>query len=331
MKSVIFMNDYAAVDFGVAKELKLVEETLQKSVRSDSPTLTEIALHVIAAGGKRIRPAICLLAFKAVGGSESRQHLAIDAAVAVELIHSATLIHDDITDEGEERRGKVTAYRKYGVHNALVAGDFMFVQGFKYGQFLSPESIRIAAEAYERLAEGEMLQEQWKNNPSVPMEEYINIISGKTASVFSASAQLGAFHGGGTDAEIEALGNFGTNVGIAFQIIDDILDIASDSGTLGKSVGNDIREGNMTLPLILAMNNGVDRKLLADVIAKKNKPRELVESAIRMIRESGCVPESLRVAEKYAKMANESLKGLKPSPHKDELVKLSYSIIKRVR
>ena len=325
------MNDYVAVDFGVAKELKLVEDTLKKSVRSESPALTEIAMHVIAAGGKRIRPAICILAYKAVGGGDSKLHSAVDAAVAVELIHSATLIHDDITDEGEQRRGKVTAYRKYGVHNALVAGDFMFVQGFKYGQFLSPESIRIAAEAYEKLAEGEMLQEQWRNNPSVPMNEYINIISGKTASVFSASAQLGAFHGGGTDDEIEALGYFGTNVGIAFQIIDDILDITSDADTLGKSVGNDIKEGNMTLPLILAMNNGLDKKLLADVIAKKNKPRELIESAIEMIRGSGCVPESLGIAEKYAKLANESLKRLKPSAHKDALIRLSDSIISRVR
>ena len=120
-------------------------------------------------------------------------------------------------------------------------------------------------------------------------------------------------------------------MGIAFQIIDDILDITSDAGTLGKSVGNDIKEGNMTLPLILAMNNGVDKKLLADVIAKKNKPRELIESAIEMIRGSGCVPESLGIAEKYAKLANESLKGLKPSDHKDALIKLSGSIISRVR
>ncbi|MBX8631165.1 MAG: polyprenyl synthetase family protein [Thermoplasmata archaeon] len=325
------MNDYVAIDFGVGEELKEVEETLQRSVRSDSPILTEIAMHVIAAGGKRIRPAICILAFKAVGGDPRNMHSAIDAAVAVELIHSATLIHDDITDEGEQRRGRVTAYRKYGVHNALVTGDFMFVQGFKYGQFLSPESIRIAAEAYERLAEGEMLQEQWRNNPSIPMEEYIKIISGKTASVFSASAQLGAFHGGGNDEQIEALGSYGTYAGIAFQIVDDILDITSDSNTLGKSVGNDIREGNMTLPLILAMNDGVDRKLLSDVVAKRNKPRELVENAIRMIRESRCVPRSIAIAEEYVELANESLSVLEPSPFKTELERLSSSIVARAR
>ncbi len=323
------MNDAMALDFGVGEELGLVEKTLRESVRSESPLLTEIAMHVIAAGGKRIRPAICILAYKSVGGSEANVGMAIDASVAVELIHSATLIHDDITDEGEMRRGQVTAYRKYGVHNALVAGDFMFVQGFKYGQFLSPESIRIAAEAYERLAEGEMLQDHWKNNVAVPKEQYIEIMRGKTASVFSASAQLGAFHGGGSDDEIEMLGSFGTNVGIAFQIVDDILDIVSDENTLGKSVGNDLREGNMTLPLIYAMNNGVDRKLLAEVISKKVKPKGLVESAIDMIRDSGCIAESHKQAEDFVEMAKRDISGLKASPFKEQLLMLADSVVTR--
>ena len=323
------MNDAMALDFGIAAELRLVEETLRESVKSESPLLNEIAMHVIAAGGKRIRPAICVLSYKAVGGTEKNVTSAIDASVAVELIHSATLIHDDITDEGEMRRGKVTAYRKYGVHNALVAGDFMFVQGFKYGQFLSPESIRIAAEAYERLAEGEMLQEQWKNNVAIPRDIYIDIISGKTASVFSASAQLGAFHGGGTDEEIEMLGQFGTNVGIAFQIVDDVLDIISDENTLGKSVGNDLKEGNMTLPLIYAMNNGVDRKLLAEVISKKDKSAELVQKAIEMIRHSGCIPETHTQAELFIDKAKENIAGLRESRHKEELLVLADSVITR--
>lgn len=323
------MNDAMALDFGVGEELRRVEQTLRESVKSESPLLTEIAMHVIAAGGKRIRPAICVLSYKAVGGADRNVISAIEAAVAVELIHSATLIHDDITDEGEMRRGKVSAYRKYGVHNALVAGDFMFVQGFKYGQFLSPESIRIAAEAYERLAEGEMLQDQWKNNVSIPKDVYVSVISGKTASVFSASAQLGAFHGGGTDEEIEMLGEFGTNIGIAFQIVDDVLDLVSDEGTLGKSVGNDIREGNMTLPLIYAMNNGVDKKLLAEVISKKDKPKELVDSAVQMIKHSGCITESQRDAELFVVKAKESIAKLRDSPYKDELVHLAESVITR--
>lgn len=323
------MNDAMALDFGIGAELRLVEETLRESVKSESPLLNEIAMHVIAAGGKRVRPAICVLSYKAVGGKEKNVTSAIDAAVAVELIHSATLIHDDITDEGEMRRGKVTAYRKYGVHNALVAGDFMFVQGFKYGQFLSPESIRIAAEAYERLAEGEMLQEQWKNNVGIPRDIYIDIISGKTASVFSASAQLGAFHGGGTDDEIEMLGQFGTNVGIAFQIVDDVLDLVSDENTLGKSVGNDLKEGNMTLPLIYAMNNGVDRRLLAEVISKKDKPAELVQKAIEMIRHSGCIPETRTQAELFIDKAKANIAGLRESTYKEELLRLADSVITR--
>lgn len=323
------MNDATALDFGVGEELRLVERTLRDSVKSESSLLTEIAMHVIDAGGKRIRPAICVLSFKSVGGDERNVMSAIDAAVAVELIHSATLIHDDITDEGEVRRGRVTAYRKYGVHNALVAGDFMFVQGFKYGQFLSPESIRIAAEAYERLAEGEMLQEQWKNKVTIPKDQYIEVISGKTASVFSASAQLGAFHGGGTDDEIEMLGEFGTYIGIAFQIVDDILDLISDENALGKSVGNDLKEGNMTLPLIYAMNNGVDRKLLAEVISKKDKPQELVQNAIDMIKHSGCIAETREQAAIFVQKAKESIRELRDSVFKEELVKLADSVLTR--
>jgi len=325
------MNDVMAMDFGIGVELKLVEETLKESVNSESSLLTEIARHVINAGGKRIRPAICILAYKSVGGRDENIVFAIDAAVAVELIHSATLIHDDITDEGEKRRGKVTAYRKYGVHNALVAGDFMFVQGFKYGRFLHPESIRIAAEAYERLAEGEMLQEQWKNNVSIPKEEYIKIISGKTASVFSASAQLGAFHGGGTQEEIDMLGAYGTHIGIAFQIVDDVLDIVSDEDTLGKSVGNDIREGNMTLPLIFAMNNGVDRALLSEIIMKKEKPHGMVERAIEMIRGSGSIEDAMKEAAAFADMAVGDIKQLKDSHYKGELVRIARSVISRNR
>lgn len=323
------MNESATLDFGVGEELLLVEKTLRESVKSDSPLLTEIAMHVIEAGGKRIRPAICVLSYKAVGGTDRNVMNAIEASVAVELIHSATLIHDDITDEGEKRRGRVTAYRKYGVHNALVAGDFMFVQGFKYGQFLSPESIRIAAEAYERLAEGEMLQEQWKNNVGIPKDTYLEIISGKTASVFSASAQLGAFHGGGTDEEIEMLGRFATDVGIAFQIIDDLLDIVSDENSLGKSVGNDLKEGNMTLPLIYAMNNGVDRKLLAEVISKKDKPKTLVDRALEMIRHSGCLIETREEARQIIERAKRNLEGLSDSPYKAELLSLADSVLTR--
>lgn len=323
------MNDAMTLDFGVGEELRLVERTLRESVKSESSLLTEIAMHVIDAGGKRVRPAICVLSFKAVGGDDRNVTSAIDAAVAVELIHSATLIHDDITDEGEVRRGRVTAYRKYGVHNALVAGDFMFVQGFKYGQFLSPESIRIAAEAYERLAEGEMLQEQWKNKVTIPKDQYIDVISGKTASVFSASAQLGAFHGGGTDDEIEMLGEFGTNIGIAFQIVDDILDLISDENALGKSVGNDLKEGNMTLPLIYAMNNGVDRKLLAEVISKKDKPKELVQNAIDMIKHSGCITETREQAALFVQKAKQNIKNLRNSAYKEELIKLADSVLTR--
>ncbi|MBX8637325.1 MAG: polyprenyl synthetase family protein [Thermoplasmata archaeon] len=325
------MKEVLALDFGIGEELQMVEQTLKESVKSDSATLTEIAMHVIDAGGKRIRPAICILSYKAVGGSPNDIGSAIDAAVAVELIHSATLIHDDITDEGEKRRGRVTAYRKYGVHNALVAGDFMFVQGFKYGRFLSPEAIRIAAEAYERLAEGEMLQEQWKNDSSIPMNEYIKIVNGKTASVFSASAQLGAYHGGGSDEEIELIGEYGTDVGIAFQIVDDVLDIVSDENTLGKSVGNDIREGNMTLPLIFAMNNGVDKKLLESVISRKKKAKAMIGNAIEMIRHSGCIDESMKVAEGYIRKAVANARKLKSSPYREELIQLPQSVLARTR
>jgi geranylgeranyl pyrophosphate synthase len=323
------MNDILANDFGIARELSVVEDTLRRSVRSESPLLTEIAMHVIEAGGKRIRPAICILAFRAVGGRDEKLRAAIDAAVAVELIHSATLIHDDITDEGETRRGRVTAYRKYGVHNALVAGDFLFVQGFKYGQFLHPDSIRIAAEAYERLAEGEMLQEQWKNSVSVPEEEYLKIISGKTASVFSASAQLGAFHGGGTDDEIFMLGEYGTNIGIAFQIVDDVLDIISDEHEIGKSVGNDLKEGNMTLPLIYAMQDGVDRELLAQIISRKNKPPELIRSAMEMVRKSSGVRRSIERAQYFVRKAKEDIEPLRQSVYKEQLMRLADSVATR--
>ncbi|MEM3851866.1 MAG: polyprenyl synthetase family protein [Methanomassiliicoccales archaeon] len=322
------MEDYLeALD--IAREMDIVENTIRQSIKSESPLLTEIAMHVVEAGGKRIRPAICVLAFRAVGGKEGKLLDAVDAAVAVELIHSATLIHDDITDEGETRRGRVTAYRKYGVHNAIVTGDFLFVQGFKYGRFLDLESIRIAAEAYERLAEGEMLQEAWKKKIDIPEDEYIKIISGKTASVFSASAQLGAFHGGGTPEQIEGLGEYGTSVGIAFQIVDDVLDIISDERVLGKSTGNDLKEGNMTLPLIYAMNDGVDKELLAKLVTSDVKTPQMINEALHIIRKSNAIQRSMTIAEGFVGRAKEALSCLPPSAYKQRLKNVADAILKR--
>src|SRR2546429_3731336 len=176
-----------SLDFGVAKEMALVEAKIRQSIVSEEPLLHDIARYVIDAGGKRIRPMVTLLAFRALGGTDVSQ--AIDLAAALELIHSATLIHDDINDGGEMRRGRLTAYKKFGLQNALITGDFMFVKAFGIGGKFDAEIVELTADACAALAEGEIRQKRHAFDTSVSHQEYVDIITRKTALPIMAGAE----------------------------------------------------------------------------------------------------------------------------------------------
>ena len=297
-------------EFGVSHELELVERRIRESLVSEEPLLTEIAQYVIGAGGKRIRPTVTLLAFQAVGGKAVEK--TVDIAAALELIHSATLIHDDINDGGMERRGRPAAYLKYGLQEALVTGDFLFSKAFRIGGKLDDEIVDLTARVCAALAEGEILQKRHVGNVNIAWKEYLDIITRKTAMPIATGARVGALLGAGTLAQIEAAGDYGMNLGISFQIVDDILDVVGDGVALGKRPGMDIKEGNVTILAIHALEDGnvSDRSELIRILRKRKKDWGEVQTALRLIQESGAVEKAREQARRFGDNARDALDGL---------------------
>jgi octaprenyl-diphosphate synthase len=314
-------------DAPVQNELKLVEEQLRESVRSEQPLLTEISSYIISSGGKRMRPAVAILSFKATGGKDPEK--IIKVASAFELIHSATLIHDDINDHGEMRRGQQAAYKRYGTQKALIAGDFLFVKSFALGGAFDEKVIGVVADACTGIAESEILQSDYEFDQDTTVDVYISIIEGKTARPFEAGARVGAYLADATPGVMEAMGSFGMNIGIAFQIVDDILDIIGNEATLGKPRGIDIVDGKPTLPLIMAMQDKTHGKRIKEIFKKASKTPAEVAEAIDLIRSTNAVDASTDLAEEYTNKALLDLEVLKPSEYKDALKALTRAIVER--
>src|SRR3990170_1992612 len=311
-----------SVDFGVGKELLLVEKKLRETIVSEEPLLTDIASYVIDAGGKRIRPIVTLLSFQALGGKDIRQ--AVDLATALELIHSATLIHDDINDGGETRRGRIAAYKKFGLQNALVTGDFLFVKAFGIGGKFDADIVELTANACAALAEGEIAQKRHAYDIAVSRDEYLDIIRRKTALPIMAGAKIAGLLAGARLEHVDAVGDYGLNLGIAFQIIDDILDVVGDHARLGKAAGTDVKEGNVTLVAIHALNNGstIDHEELARIIRKKRKQEEEIRAALDMMKVSGAVEKARADARHFAGLAKQALEPILDSEAKENMLRL---------
>ena len=301
----------------VEATLRRVEETIRRAVDCDEPLLRKMVGELVAAGGKRMRPRVALLAFDACGGGDPEG--IIDAAAAFELIHTASLVHDDIIDQSPLRRGRPTVHVSYGIPHAIVAGDFLFTQGFALSGKLPKEVIAITAEACVRLAEGEVMEQRLLAE-EVDEERYLAIIAKKTAEPIRACAMTGAMLAGAPRAVVEALGHYGLEIGIAFQIADDVLDIAGDPAETGKVVGQDAKTGVLTLPVGL----GSDAKTFRD-LARRTDPDELR----RMLQEAGAIDKARAVATKYAERAKGRLAVLPDSPAKDALVAIADDVVKR--
>ena len=314
-------------DAPVQNELRMVEEQLRESVRSEQPLLTEISNYIITSGGKRMRPAVTILIFKATGGNDPTQ--VIKVASAFELIHSATLIHDDINDHGEMRRGRQAAYKKYGTQKALIAGDFLFVKSFALGGAFDEKVISVVADACTGIAESEILQSDYERDQDTDVDVYISIIEGKTARPFEAGARVGSYLAEATPAVMDAMGSYGMNIGIAFQIVDDILDITGDEETLGKAHGIDIIDGKPTLPLIIAMQDGVHGERIKEIFKKDRKAPAEVAEAIALVKRTSALERSSDLAEEYANRALLDLEVLRPSEYKEALKALTKAILER--
>ena len=285
-------------DFGIKKELGMVDEKLREMVKSQEQVLTDASLHVIEAGGKRLRPTVTILAYKALGGRDVGK--IVDIAAGFELIHSATLIHDDINDGGSTRRGRMTVYKKFGLHDAIVTGDFLFAKAFQLGGTFDKTVVDTTADACGALAEGEILQNRYRHKKDLTIDTYLQVAERKTAQPIKAGAMVGGYLAGGSSEEVVSLGKYGLDLGVAFQIVDDILDFTGDEKKTGKMVGNDLKEGNLTLPSLLAIKSSDDaKKAILAVISQEDPSVESVKECAKMVVKSGAIEKARGMGEYY--------------------------------
>ena len=305
-----------------------MEERLRRELHSREPRLEEIGLHLIGAGGKRIRPQVVVLGFHAAAGGvgEARREDAIEVAVALELIHSATLLHDDIIDGSELRRGQASALQTFGIADTLVAGDFLFCRAFALCARFEADVIRWAAQACVALTEGEMLQARFRRNPAVTFADYLEIVERKTAVLFATGARTAAHLAGASPAVTEALARAGRHLGMAFQMQDDLLDVDGSRASTGKPPGLDLRDGNPSLPIVLGLQ--ADPRLRT-LFAVPTPSVADVEEAIARLRAAGVLDVVRRHVQQELDAGLEALAGLPSSEASHALIELTRALATR--
>jgi octaprenyl-diphosphate synthase len=311
----------------VEADLARVEARLTDELRSRENRLEAIARHLVGAGGKRIRPAVVMLVFHAATGdpTRARRDDAIEAAVALELIHSATLLHDDIIDGGETRRGRPSALKIFGVADTLVAGDFLFSRAFALCARFEAEVVRWAAEACVSLTEGEIMQGRFRHNPAVTVTDYVEIIERKTASLFAAGGRTAAHLAGAPAGLIEAMAACGRHIGLAFQVSDDLLDVVGQPSVTGKPRGIDLRDGNPSLPIVLALQTDPELKRL---FARHPTPDE-IDAGLAQISRTGVLGAVAAEADGHVRSALDALARLPASPYRTALDGLTRGLTER--
>lgn len=313
----------------ISRELEAVEELMMRDLESENPELTEMCQYVVSSGGKRIRPALCIMAYRASGGTDVS--LPVKIGAAFEIIHSATLIHDDINDQGEVRRGRKTLHKEYTVSKAIIAGDYMFAMGFRLLAAAAPQIVDFIVEASASMGAGEFVQKDFEHAPSVTEDDYMRIITGKTAKLFEASSKSGAAVANADSATLEALGRYASQIGLAFQIVDDTLDVVGDSGSTGKLVGTDLIEGKPTLPVIYAMRDPVNGPRLRELFEKPEATMDDVREALELIRGTDAVEMCLDKARGIAEQAFSLMDAVPDSVYKEALLDLGRYVVRRDR
>jgi octaprenyl-diphosphate synthase len=311
----------------IAADLNAVNSVIREQLHSDVPLIQQIAQYIINAGGKRIRPALVLLFANAYGFRNTHHHR---LATIIEFIHTATLLHDDVVDESSLRRGRQTANALFGNAASVLVGDFLYSRAFQMMVSIGDMRVmRILADATNVIAEGEVLQLLNMHDPDVTEQRYLQVIRSKTAKLFEAAAQLGALIAGARDNEIEAAAEYGRSLGTAFQLIDDVLDYSGNAADIGKNVGDDLREGKPTLPLIYLMHNGTptQRDLVRACI--ENGDENHFGDILAAMTTSGALAYTKRQAEEAALRAAESIADLPHGEFKKSLLELSAFAVVR--
>jgi len=297
----------AALHSLIGEDLKKVNQVIVDNMHSPVALIPQLAGHLVAAGGKRVRPVLTLAGAKLCGYDGDRQ---VRLAAAVEFIHTATLLHDDVVDESMLRRGRDSANAVWGNQSSVLVGDFLFARAFEL--MVSDGSLRvlkILSRASAVIAEGEVMQLLTTNDTETSEEAYLDVIRAKTATLFAAAARIGAVIADRPRVEEEALESYGMNLGIAFQLIDDVLDYSADQAALGKTVGDDFREGKISLPVVLAWRRGApeERAFWRRTLEKLEQRDGDLERAFALMEKRGALKDTVERARHYGAIARDAL------------------------
>ncbi len=304
----------------VAGDMNAVNTVILDRMQSQIPLIPELAGHLIAGGGKRMRPMLTLASARLIGYTGTRHHR---LAASVEFIHTATLLHDDVVDGSDLRRGKRTANIIWGNPASVLVGDFLFSRSFELMvEDGSLKVLKILSNASAVIAEGEVNQLTAARRIDLGEDRYLDIINAKTAALFAAACRISAVVAERPEGEEAALDAYGRNLGIAFQLVDDAIDYVSDAGTMGKDAGDDFREGKMTLPVILAYARGDadDRKFWKDAIEGRRASDEDFAIAIDLVRKTRSVDDTLARARHYGQRAIDAIGGFPNGKAKDAMI-----------
>jgi octaprenyl-diphosphate synthase len=316
----------------VREDLVKVEQELSRQSASAFQPVSEITSYLLGGGGKRLRPALLLLCHGYANGNNNNTRSAIRLAAVVELLHSATLIHDDVIDSADTRRGRPSANSRWGNHRSVLSGDWLYMQSFQIAlEERNFHVLDILIDLTQKMVEGELIQLAKIGRMDVTEEDALKLATYKTACLFSGCARLGAVLGGFEGEHEEALAEYGRLSGLAFQLIDDLLDFTASSEQLGKPVLSDLKEGKVTLPLIYAMENGhrEAREMVAQVLKEKEFHSVQPETLVALVRDSGALDRARNLAYSYARRAKECINGDRDSEYARALQTVPDFILER--
>jgi len=311
----------------MAAEMQRVDEVIRHRLASQVALINQIAHYIVSAGGKRIRPRLVLLFADALGFDGPERY---ELAAIVEFIHTATLLHDDVVDESSLRRGRQTANALFGNAASVLVGDFLYSRAFQMMVGVNRMRVlEVLADATNVIAEGEVLQLMNMHDPDLSVDDYLRVIRFKTAKLFEASARLGAVIADAPPAVEEACASYGRSLGTAFQLVDDLLDYEGDTHELGKNVGDDLREGKPTLPLLVAMARSTEdeRQLIRHAIEQGEHER--LAEIIAIVRRTGALEATREAARAEADKARDALQSLPASSTRNALLELCARSVER--
>jgi octaprenyl-diphosphate synthase len=320
--------DFKAIQALTADDMAKVNETIHAQLNSDVSLINQLGFYIVSGGGKRIRPLLAVLSARALG-YQGEAHTT--SAAFIEFIHTATLLHDDVVDESDMRRGKATANAAFGNAASVLVGDFIYTRSFQMMTELgSLKILKLMSDAVNVIAEGEVQQLMNCNNPDTTEESYMQVIYSKTARLFEAATQIGAILNDAPEEVELALQNYGKYLGTAFQLIDDVMDYTSDGDEMGKNVGDDLAEGKPTLPLLYAMKNGTAEQtaMIREAIEKANGMERLID-ILEAMEQTGSLEYTRQKAYQEADKAIAELSVLEESEYKQALVTIAHMAVHR--